>query len=81
MGHPQDKLRCLRWRCRRGLLELDLWLQRFAERELERLSPEECTKLESLLGEADADLMAWLEGRGAIPSAHAPMIERIRTGV
>ena len=78
MGHTQNRLR---WRCRRGLLELDLWLQHFAETELERLTPEECIALESLLGESDADLMAWLEGRQDVPWVHVPMIERIRSGI
>jgi len=73
-----DRLRRLRWRCRRGLLELDLWLQRFADAGLDALSAEECGAFETLLQEADADLLAWLEGRQAVPVDHAAIIERIR---
>ncbi len=78
MAAEEDRLRRLRWRCRRGLLELDLWLARFASRELNRLSPEDCDALEALLEEADADLLAWLEGRQAVPEIHACMLAAIR---
>jgi very-short-patch-repair endonuclease/succinate dehydrogenase flavin-adding protein (antitoxin of CptAB toxin-antitoxin module) len=74
----EDRLRRLRWRCRRGLLELDLWLARFAERELNRLSAEECDAVEALLEEADADILAWLEGRQMAPPAHERIVRRIR---
>jgi antitoxin CptB len=63
------------------LLELDLWLERFASSQLGRLSPEECSDLEALLEEADADLLAWLEGRQTAPPGHVQMIETIRTAV
>ncbi len=74
----EDRLRRLRWRCRRGLLELDLWLQRFAVTGLENLSDEECGVFEALLEEPDADLLAWLEGREAAPAAYAGMVVMIR---
>lgn len=73
-----DRLRRLRWRCRRGLLELDLWLQRFADAGLGRLSDEECAAFEALLQEADADLLAWLDGRETAPGNHARMVGIIR---
>lgn len=68
----------LRWRCRRGLLELDLWLERFADTRLNSLLPDECAAFEALLKEADADLLAWLEGREAAPAGHACMVGMIR---
>lgn len=80
-GCKTDQLRRLRWRCRRGLLELDIWLERFAAGELNRLTPAECAALEALLEEADADLLAWLEGRQPAPAGHALLIERIRASV
>ncbi len=81
METDQDQLRRLRWRCRRGLLELDLWLERFAAKQLDSLSPDECAALEALLEEADADLMAWLEGRQQVPVGHAQPIQKIRASV
>lgn len=76
-----DHLRRLRWRCRRGLLELDLWLRRFADTCLDSLSEEDCTAFERLLQEADADLLAWLEGHQAAPAEHAQLLGRIRASV
>ncbi|KAB2313973.1 succinate dehydrogenase assembly factor 2 [Betaproteobacteria bacterium SCN2] len=78
-GCEADRLRRLRWRCRRGLLELDLWLARFADNGLETLSDEERGNFEALLEEADADLLAWLEGRMPAPEDHAHMLGLIRT--
>lgn len=78
-GCEADRLRRLRWRCRRGLLELDLWLARFADNGLESLSDEECGNFEALLEEADADLLAWLEGRAPAPEDHVHMLGLIRT--
>ncbi len=76
-----ERLNRLRWRCRRGLLELDLWLERFVQGELNRFSAEEFPLLESLLEEADADILDWLEGRQAVPERHGKIIERVRLSV
>ena len=80
-GCKEEWLRRLRWRCRRGLLELDLWLAAFAENRLSLLTPEECRAFEALLEEVDADLLSWLEVRQPAPANHAAIIERVRTAV
>ncbi len=67
----------LRWRCRRGLLELDLALDRFLEGGYERLSPRERTLFAELLTENDADLWAWMQGEAA-PARFAPLLESFR---
>lgn len=77
-AEDQERLRRLRWRCRRGLLELDVWLARFADAQLNALTAEECAAFEALLAEADSDLLAWLQGRQAAPAGHARMLARIR---
>ncbi|MHB1586488.1 MAG: FAD assembly factor SdhE [Acidiferrobacteraceae bacterium] len=54
----------LRWRCRRGLLELDLLLTRFVD----GLSPDDretLLDLERLLTHPDMDLANWLRGESA----------------
>jgi antitoxin CptB len=47
----------LRWRCRRGLLENDLFLERFFARHGDRLTPAQGVILEELMQLADNDLM------------------------
>jgi antitoxin CptB len=59
MGH-RDRLR---WRCRRGLLELDLILQGFLERDFERLDDEERDLFLELLDFPDPELLEWALGR------------------
>lgn len=53
----------LQWRCRRGLLELDLVLQAFLHREYAALSAEEKQDLERLLALPDNTLLAYVQGR------------------
>ena len=53
----------IRWRCRRGLKELDVLMERFTEDCLPRLSPPLIPVLERLLDEADSDLLGWIIGR------------------
>ncbi len=69
----------LRWRCRRGLLELDLALGRFLEEGYERLAPRERALFEDLLTENDADLWAWMQGETA-PARFAALLESFRLG-
>lgn len=45
-----------RWRCRRGLLELDIVLQRFMEEHYARLGETELRQFETLLDLPDNDL-------------------------
>lgn len=52
----------LTWRCRRGMLELDLILQRFLAHHLDVLNDEQAALFEDLLTAQDPDLYAWLMG-------------------
>lgn len=52
----------LAWHCRRGMLELDLILQRFLETQLDKLSAQEVQAFDSLLNCTDPELFAWLMG-------------------
>jgi antitoxin CptB len=52
-----EEVRRLSWRCRRGLLELDIVLQRFSERHLSKLSTEELSALDSLLDLPDNEFL------------------------
>jgi antitoxin CptB len=57
----------LQWRCRRGIRELDLLLQRFLEQGYDRLSHEDKRMFEYLLDQNDPDLLAWLMGNSDPP--------------
>lgn len=45
-----------RWRCRRGMLELDIILQRFMDKHYAQLSQDELQQFEALLEYPDNDL-------------------------
>ncbi|MDX1375136.1 MAG: succinate dehydrogenase assembly factor 2 [Burkholderiales bacterium] len=53
----------LKWKCRRGLLELDLVLERFLRHEAGRLSADDAAALGALLERADNDLWDLVTGR------------------
>jgi succinate dehydrogenase flavin-adding protein (antitoxin of CptAB toxin-antitoxin module) len=71
--------RRLRWHCRRGMLEMDLLLQRFLDRHLATLTADERGALEDLLKYDDIELTAFLNGRRECPDPRfASLLERIR---
>ena len=74
----RDDLARLVWRSRRGLLELDVWLGQFVQREISRLSMVERMQYEKLLNCSDPDLMDMLQGRLEPPQEMAPLILRIQ---
>ena len=53
----------LKWKCRRGLLELDLVLERFLQREARTLSEGDAVALGELLEQPDNDLWDLVIGR------------------
>ncbi len=53
----------LRWRCRRGLLENDLFVERFFDRYAGTLTKEQASGLERLMELADNDLLDLLLAR------------------
>ncbi|MBX3615849.1 succinate dehydrogenase assembly factor 2 [Nitrosomonas sp.] len=52
-----------RWRCRRGLLELDIVLQRFMDHYYTQLDEQDLEQFERLLSLADNDLWDLITGR------------------
>lgn len=55
-------LKQLRWKCRRGMLELDIILSAFLEKNSVLLSDSEQQHFEKMLGYPDPLLHAWLLG-------------------
>jgi antitoxin CptB len=53
----------LRWRCRRGMRELDVMLGRYLDRSWPSASPAERTAFAQLLELPDPDLFGYLVGR------------------
>ena len=58
-----NELSRLRWRCRRGIREMDLLLQGFLDASYPELSAAERRAFERLLDEPDLDLFEWICGR------------------
>lgn len=61
MLNEQERAR-LAWHCRRGMLELDLILQRFLAKHLDLMSNHEIEAFNKLLSCTDPELFAWLMG-------------------
>ena len=53
----------IQWNCRRGLLELDLILQRFLDHRFDTLNANEVEEFKELLDFADNDLLDMVMGR------------------
>lgn len=73
-----ETARRLRWRCRRGLLEVDLILEGFAARDLPLLDAADAVRLGALLEHPDPILLEWLLGRDPPPPELASMVRRVR---
>jgi antitoxin CptB len=68
-----NTLNRLRWKCRRGMLELDLVLQQFLERDYAALDASSQQAFEALLESGDEELWAMISGEAAtgIPGCDA----------
>ena len=71
----------LRWRCRRGLLENDLFVERFFERHADTLTTDQAQGLQVLMDLSDNDLLDLLLGRkepeGELFQGEAPEVLRL----
>ncbi|NIR62139.1 MAG: succinate dehydrogenase assembly factor 2 [Gammaproteobacteria bacterium] len=78
-GSSSNERARLHWRCRRGMLELDVLLQNFLQRGYERLDPGERVWFERLLEYPDPLLIEYLMGR-LVPTDGdaARVIDKIR---
>ena len=60
----------LRWRCRRGIREMDILFQNFMDVCYDRLNPGEKESFEVFLDEADLDIFDWIMGRAKPTNDH-----------
>lgn len=72
------RLERLRWRCRRGLLELDLVLGDFLNECYVKLSVEEQGAFERLLALPDTTLHAYLQGLNPPTEEFEQIVRKIR---
>jgi len=69
----------LKWRCRRGMKELDLLLERFIDRHREAVCTGQWPELEALLETEDDRLWDWLQNPAAPDaSVYRELLEWIR---
>jgi succinate dehydrogenase flavin-adding protein (antitoxin of CptAB toxin-antitoxin module) len=69
----------LRWRSRRGLLELDIVLGRFWAQCGDGLGEDEARRLATLLAMPDNDLLDLVMGRSTSPDpAMQPLLQRLK---
>ncbi len=80
MREDSDRVRKLRWLCRRGMKELDILLERFVDREQAALAAGAWPELEVLL-DAEDDLLWDMLQNPALPRAapHVRLLESIRS--
>ena len=69
----------LKWRSRRGLLELDLVFDRFWKRMGDKLDDAEAAALEKLLRLPDNDLLDLVMGRAQAPEELRDMVHKLRS--
>lgn len=71
----------IRWRCRRGLLELDIVLGRFVERHYAGLDDAQCAAFDVLLSMTDIALWDMITGQTPLPheKAQAALLALLRT--
>jgi antitoxin CptB len=67
----------LRWRCRRGMKELDLLLSRYVSERFCAATPKEQAAFRRLLEGQDSDLYAYCMGSQRPPADLAHLIEQL----
>ncbi len=80
--HVDDgrELQRVRWRSRRGMLELDLFLVPFAENRYADLTPADRAAYRRLLDREDWEILDWLRQDSAPAPGLAGIVELVRAG-
>ena len=68
----------LRWKCRRGMLELDLCLTQYLDHRYLQATLDEQADFDALLSEADPDIWAWLMGTKKPAQPLASIVNKIQ---
>ena len=78
MKDGMKELERVRWRCRRGLLELDIILQRFVDAYYAKLDETEIRQFETLLDLSDNDLWDMIALKEARNGKLQPVLRLLR---
>ncbi|PIQ43376.1 MAG: response regulator receiver protein [Gammaproteobacteria bacterium CG11_big_fil_rev_8_21_14_0_20_46_22] len=82
MGQHDELKKRLQFQVRRGMLELDIFLQRFLNERFDALSAADQSAFCDLLKENDQDLFVWLTGRETPSNQRlAAMVQEVRDHV
>ncbi len=65
---------------RRGIKEMDLILQAFADENLNRFSDDALDLYDQLLSENDHDIYGWIGGQIAVPEPYLNLVTKIAAG-
>ncbi len=68
----------IRWRCRRGMRELDVLLETYLNRHFDLAAAPEQAQFLLLLDQEDPDIWAWLIGHAQPPAELADVILRLQ---
>ncbi|MEE8150121.1 MAG: succinate dehydrogenase assembly factor 2 [Nitrosomonadaceae bacterium] len=69
----------VRWRCRRGMLELDIVLQRFVDRHYAQLNENELQQFDTLLNLPDNDLWDMITAKKEVGDVELqPMLQLLQ---
>ena len=75
---PEARIKRLKMRSmRRGIKEMDLILQAYAERNLDAMDDAGLTLYDALLQENDQDLYQWVTGQVETPEPYAKLMQDI----
>lgn len=79
MSEPREhRIKRLKMRSmRRGIKEMDLILQRFADAHLDAMDDDSLTRYDALLNENDHDLYQWVTGQVVPPEPFENLIREI----
>jgi antitoxin CptB len=79
LAYSQTELSYIRWKCRRGMLELDELLQHFFDHGFLQMSVELQQSFVELLSSTDPELFSWLMNATPAPQAQWQLlVQKIR---
>lgn len=68
----------IRWRCRRGMRELDMLLEGYLNRQFDQAPAAQQAAFLQLLEQEDPDIWSWLVGHSQPPAALADVVLRLQ---